>query len=801
MKTTWKLARRGLLINWSVKPPPGVGKAALAPLWVVVLLFCPVSASPAPKPPTDKPTVTQIEPRGIQRGVETRIKLTGTNLNDLLQLKSANPKLKGELLADTQQDTEAWISLLTAADLERGSYEFSLANTNGESGIVKVQVDDLPQVSERESEKAPPVVTFPVGFWGTFNSPGDIDEFEFVAKAGQSLVFDVAAKSLGSKAGAALELFDATGALVASGGGLDGGDALLSFKSPAAGRYRLRLHEPTAAGSPEHFYRVSVGELPVVTGIFPLGITAKIESEVQLIGVNLPPDRTVRLRVDQAGEQEVPIDPERFRSRRDFRVLVQANEQLVETEPNDSLPQAGRMPAPGVVNGRIWAAKGQAGDVDLFSFDAKAGENWVIETDAARRGSPIDTKFEVLHQDGRPVERVRLQAVRDSSITFRPIDSNADDLRVENWREMELTQFLYMNGEVGRIFRMPQGPDSGFQLFNRGGKRRCYFDTSGMAHALDEPCYIVEPHPPGAKLVANGLPVFPLYYANDDDGERKLGLDSRVHFTAPVDGTYLIRVSDTRGQGGERFAYRLVIRAAKPDFNLTPAPTLPTVAPGSGQAFVLTADRMDGFDGEIRVDIGGLPQGFVCSTPILIQAGHLTASGTIHAASDAPEPPETKLVITATAMVNGQKLTKEVRPAGKIKLGEKPKLLVMLEPDDAANTNFVERPVPDPHLAITIAPGQILPAWIKIKRDGHTDLVTFTVDNLPHGVIVDNIGLNGVLIPKGQDERQIFFSAAKWVEETDRLVYAQAKQAGNPTSLPVWLRVRNPAEKSVANAK
>jgi hypothetical protein len=88
-----------------------------------------------------------------------------------------------------------------------------------------------------------------------------------------------------------------------------------------------------------------------------------------------------------------------------------------------------------------------------------------------------------------------------------------------------------------------------------------------------------------------------------------------------------------------------------------------------------------------------------------------------------------------------------------------------------------------------------------VKREGHADLVTFTVDNLPHGVIVDNIGLNGVLIPKDQDERQIFLSAAKWVTETDRLVYAQANQAGKPTSLPVLLHVRKGAGKSVAEVK
>ena len=91
---------------------------------------------------------------------------------------------------------------------------------------------------------------------------------------------------------------------------------------------------------------------------------------------------------------------------------------------------------------------------------------------------------------------------------------------------------------------------------------------------------------------------------------------------------------------------------------------------------------------------------------------------------------------------------------------------------------------------IWISPGQTVPAMLKVQRNGHTDLVTFTVENLPHGVIVDNIGLNGVLIPKDQNERQIFLAASKWVQDMDRLCFAIENQAGKQTSLPVLLHVR-----------
>jgi hypothetical protein len=750
---------------------------------------------PKSKIPKGKPEIFELQPRGIQRGVVARIKLIGTNLMSVTMVKLSNPGLKGVLLDMPAATTnEAWIEVTATSSLARGAYDISLATTNIESSKLKLYVDDLPQVSEARKSSAKPALKLPVDFWGALEAPGESDEVEFEARAGESVVFDLSAKSIGSKANGMLTLFDATGKLLSADNGMDSGDPLLHYKIPATGHYRIRVGERTEAGSKEHFYRLSMGAFPLVIDRFPLGVPANKESEIELIGFNLPVKCTAKIKAGGAGEMEVPIDPEKFRSRRALKVVVNEGSELAEAEPNDKPEQAMTVPVPSAVNGRIW--RSSSTDVDLFKFEAKAGQPLVIETDAARRGSPVDTKIEVLHADGKPVERLLLQAVRDSHLTFRQIDSNTDDLRVENWQEMELNQFMCLQGEVCRIFRMPQGPDSGFQFYSIGGKRRDYFDTSPIAHALDEPTYIVEPHQPGTTLVPNGLPVFTVYYANDDDGERKLGTDSRLLFTAPADGSYLARVTDSRGHSGERFSYRLIIREAKPDFKVSLAGANPSVSAGSGKEFSVGLDRVDGFDADVQVDITGLPPGFSVSTPVVIQAGHLEAKGTINAALDAPMPAPTNATmtkVTATASIAGKSVTKDVNNLGKISLAEKPKLFVALEPYDASVTNFVERSIADKPLEITIAPGQSLPAWLKIKRNGFDEVVTFTVEALPHGVIVDNIGLNGVLIPKDKSERQIFLTAAKWVPETDRLCFAKANQADNQTSLPLMIHVRNSA--------
>jgi len=496
--------------------------------------------------------------------------------------------------------------------------------------------------------------------------------------------------------------------------------------------------------------------------------------ELELIGYNLSNARIPVAKTNQ-GDFKIPLSGEKYRWRGDLRASVVEGSFARESEPNDSFNQATLVSAPTVAAGRIATGDRE----DWYRFEAKNGQTWVIETMADRIGSPLDTKVEVRDAAGKPIVRTILQAVRASAVTFRGIDSTTIDCRVENWEEMELNEFLYLQGEVVRLFRAPQGPDSGFNFYALNGKRRNYFDTTASAHANAEPCYTVKPHRTGEKLSANGLPTFPVYFENDDDAERKLGTDSKVYFTAPADGVYHVKVSDTRGFSGERFVYRLDIREARPDFSARIEGMGTSIAKGSGQRFTVNVDRMDGFEGAIKVELPAIRAGFSISHPVSVQEGHTTAFGTIYAAENIPLP---ELKFTASAQINGMTVTHPAGTLTNISVTEKASLYVDLEP-----------------AMITIAPGETVPAMIKIRREGHNDLVTFQVENLPHGLIVDNIGLNGVLIPKDQNEREIFIRAAKWVPETDRYCYAISNEAGRQTSRPVLIKVRKSAGKVAAN--
>ena len=470
--------------------------------------------------------------------------------------------------------------------------------------------------------------------------------------------------------------------------------------------------------------------------------------------------------------------------------------ETAEKEPNNSPAGATAITIPATLKGTIQGKPNGQPDSDLYKFTAKAGQEWVIEVNAARSKSPLDSIIDVLDTHGQPVERVILQATRDSYFTFR--GKNGDevgDFRVFNWEEMELNEYLYSNGEVVKLWLAPRGPDSGFTAYPGEGLRYGYFDTTPVTHALGEPCYIVEPHAPGTEIVPNGLPVFRLNYQNDDSAKRDLGADSKLTFTAPRDGEYLVRIRDVRGYESDKHTYQLVIRPRQPDFAVTLHTKDPTVNAGSAKEFRLTVNRQDDYAGPVRIDITGLPPGYTATTPMTIQAGQNDTFGVMTAAADAPvlTPENAKASkLTAMATINGQEVTHEVNNFGEIKRADAAKVTLKIVAADTGAKLIV--PADGSPAQVDIEPGQTIMLKVVVDRKGYDGNVPFGNEgsgrNLPHGLIVDNIGLNGLLILEKQTERNFFISAAKWVPDQERLFHLKTDVEGGQAAAPVLIRVR-----------
>jgi WD40 repeat protein len=513
-----------------------------------------------------------------------------------------------------------------------------------------------------------------------------------------------------------------------------------------------------------------------------------------------PNNRTLRLgRIDGSWNKltVAPINPVTREAvsvaDTDTREIVGKIQAAMEQEPNDSPKTAMKITGPVVIKGVIHNSNPRVSDPDVYRFGAKAGQEWVMEIDAARSKSPLDSRVEVLDLNGNPIVRTRLQAVRDTWLTFRGKNSSVStDFRLFKWREMSLNQLLYVNGEVVKLWHYPRGPDSGFIVYPGTGNRWGYFDTTPLAHPLGQNAYIVEALANGVEPLPNGLPVFPIYYANDDESQRQMGNDSQLTFTAPADGDYLVKVSDVRGFQGEDFKYTLTVRARQPDFKVSisgiPGGGIPM---GSGREIRLTAVRMDHYDGPITVEVLDVPKGFHVTSPMIIEAGQNMTFGSIYAATNAVKPKSTMLKVMASAMIRGKQITRPVNDLKGVIPTPAPKLLGWVTTADgqlAADTSWT-KPV-----ELTIAPGQTISARVHIRRNDFKGRVGFGKHDagrgLPHGVYVDNIGLNGLLIVEEQNEREFFITADKWVPDTTRVFHLKCDPEKGLTTPPILLKVR-----------
>ena len=98
--------------------------------------------------------------------------------------------------------------------------------------------------------------------------------------------------------------------------------------------------------------------------------------------------------------------------------------------------------------------------------------------------------------------------------------------------------------------------------------------------------------------------------ANDDS--TPADSDPRLVFTPAEDGDYLVRVSESVPERitGPEHIYRLTLRSPEPDFALTAPQHTVSVAPGGTGVLPVVVERIDGFAGEVKLTVTGLPAEF-----------------------------------------------------------------------------------------------------------------------------------------------------------------------------------------------
>jgi hypothetical protein len=375
------------------------------------------------------------------------------------------------------------LAITIDADAEPGPWQLRLVTPLGLSNPVAFSVGQLPEIVEQEPAAAQPRleppqrVTLPVVINGRIvpadarpgagggrrqanqYAPGDADRYTFAARKGQDLVLSVSARDvMPYLADAVPGWFQATIALANADGrevAYDDDfrfqpDPVLHYRIPADGEYTVEIKDALYRGREDFVYRLSIGELPFVTSIFPLGGPARAKTAVQVSGWNLPTG-TVTMDATGAGPGTAILTVRRgtlISNRVPF--AIDSMRDVVEREPNNAPPDAVKLARPVIVNGRIHAP----GDVDVYAVTGRAGEPIVAEVTARRLGSPLDSVIELTDASGS-----RLAVSDDAPDKSAGLITHQSDSRIAATLPSGGTYYLHV-----RELQRKGGPEYGYRL-------------------------------------------------------------------------------------------------------------------------------------------------------------------------------------------------------------------------------------------------------------------------------------------------------------------------------------------------
>ncbi len=316
------------------------------------------------------------------------------------------------------------VEVTIAADAEPGEREIRLATLRGISNPLSFHVGQLPEFSrkpmvtatiqvlgkeaqalrKRLPSEVEDRVTLPCTLNGQIAS-GEVNRYRFEARAGQRLVITTLGRQLVPFIADAvpgwfqpvLTLYDSDGKEAAYDD--DYGfnpDPTIFYEVPRDGEYVLVIRDSLYRGREDFVYRITMGELPFITSLFPLGCPAGAVAAPKLKGWNLQDAELSALPTNAApGTYSLAASRKGFSSNRMPFALGDLPE-IFESEPNNTPAAAQKVTLPTIINGRI----DKPDDWDVYEFTAGSNDAVAVEVQARRLDSPMDSVIKLTDSSG-----------------------------------------------------------------------------------------------------------------------------------------------------------------------------------------------------------------------------------------------------------------------------------------------------------------------------------------------------------------------------------------------------------------
>ncbi len=310
-------------------------------------------------------------------------------------------------------------------DAKPGRREIRVVTKRGISNALSFYVGQLPEVARKpmttmrfpvlgrehlsQRNRPPEEEELRISIPRTMNgqmAAGEVNRYRFHATAGQRLVMFAKARDLIPYVAdgvpgwfqAVLRLHDADGNEVAYNDDFRfHPDPLIYYEVPADGEYVLTINEALFRGRESFVYRITVGELPYVSSIFPLGGRVGESVAIEMEGWNLDQAVLAVPPEDAAPGRHLLAASDGQHLSNFVPFMLGTLPETIEQEPNDDPSTAQQVTLPIVINGRA----DHPGDWDVFEVEGKAGETIVAEVHARRLGSPMDSFVKVTNEDGK----------------------------------------------------------------------------------------------------------------------------------------------------------------------------------------------------------------------------------------------------------------------------------------------------------------------------------------------------------------------------------------------------------------
>ncbi len=380
--------------------------------------------------------ITSVFPPGGQQG--TAVDLTvggGTDLDELDQMVFAHPGITAVSKLDANGNPVAnTFTVTVAADVPVGLYDVRVRGLFGISNPRIFRVDSLAEIVEIEPNNLAAQAT-PVAMETNVNARAngatDVDFYRIPVKAGQTLVVRSEAEKIDSSMQPLLQLYNVTGRRLAESRRVRDQEASLVYTATADEDLIVRVQDAVYGGGDQFVYRLAFDSRPLVDWVSPAFVTANSQTLVTVYGRHLaggqPTHRTLEgLPVYQqqmtipAAIAPVPVGASATAAFADSFWWNAISGNLVRIGIADRSPISEAAETPEQLTTLPFEATGafaERSDEDVFRFDAKKGEVWVIEVFAERLGSIADPLL--------MVERVITNA--DGTFAYTRLATEDDD--------------------------------------------------------------------------------------------------------------------------------------------------------------------------------------------------------------------------------------------------------------------------------------------------------------------------------------------------------------------------------------